>query len=34
VNAAYGTRTIQVRDGWIVGDTANPDLQPYEAVKQ
>src|ERR1700687_1323495 len=34
VNAAYGTRTIQLRDGWMVGDTANPDLQPYEAVKQ
>src|SRR5689334_15588598 len=33
-NAAYGTRTIQLRDGWLVGDTANPDLQPYEAVKQ
>src|ERR1700693_1295821 len=33
-NAAYGTRTLQLRDGWLVGDTANPDLQPYEAVKQ
>ncbi len=33
-NAAYGSRTIQLRDGWIVGDTANPELQPYEAVKQ
>src|SRR5260370_244731 len=33
-NAAYGSRTIQLRDGWMVGDTANPDLQPYEAVKQ
>ena len=21
-NAAYGTRTIQLRDGWLVGDTA------------
>src|SRR5271154_243300 len=27
-NAAYGTRTIQLRDGWLVGDTANPDLNP------
>jgi putative ABC transport system ATP-binding protein len=27
-NAAYGTRTIQLRDGWLVGDTANPDLHP------
>src|SRR6202158_5116273 len=34
VNAGYGSRTIQLRDGWVVGDTANPDLQPYEAVKQ
>jgi putative ABC transport system ATP-binding protein len=33
-NAAYGSRTLQLRDGWLVGDTANPDLQPYEAVKQ
>jgi len=33
-NAAYGSRTIQVKDGWIVSDTANPELNPYEAVKQ
>jgi putative ABC transport system ATP-binding protein len=33
-NAAYGSRTIQLRDGWIVSDTAHPALQPYEAVKQ
>jgi putative ABC transport system ATP-binding protein len=26
-NAGYGTRTLQMRDGWVVGDTANPDLQ-------
>ncbi len=26
-NAAYGTRTIQMRDGWLVGDTANPALE-------
>ena len=25
-NAAYGTRTIQLRDGWLIGDTANPAL--------
>src|SRR5712671_6208465 len=25
-NAAYGSRTIQLRDGWLVGDTANPAL--------
>jgi putative ABC transport system ATP-binding protein len=33
-NAAYGSRTIQLRDGWLVGDTANPELHPHEAVKQ
>ncbi|HET9409721.1 MAG TPA: ABC transporter ATP-binding protein [Candidatus Sulfotelmatobacter sp.] len=33
-NAAYGSRTIQLRDGWMVGDTANPELQAQEAVKQ
>jgi len=33
-NAAYGSRTIQLRDGWVVSDTAHPELQPYEAVKQ
>jgi len=31
-NAAYGTRTLQLRDGWLVGDTSNPALQPYEAA--
>src|SRR5258708_21319576 len=30
-NAAYGSRTIQLRDGWLVGDTANQALpQPTE----
>jgi putative ABC transport system ATP-binding protein len=30
-NASYGNRTIQLRDGWLVGDTANPSLtQPAE----
>jgi ABC-type sugar transport system ATPase subunit len=24
--AAYGTRTIQLPDGWLVGDTANPTV--------
>lgn len=33
-NAAYGSRTIQIRDGWLVSDTAHPQMQPYEAVKQ
>jgi putative ABC transport system ATP-binding protein len=31
LNASYGSRTIQLRDGWLVGDTANPSLtQPAE----
>lgn len=30
-NAAFGSRTIQLRDGWMVGDTSNPSLsQPAE----
>ena len=30
-NARYGSRTIQLRDGWLVRDTANPTLtQPTE----
>jgi putative ABC transport system ATP-binding protein len=30
-NAAYGNRTLQLRDGWLVGDTSNPGLaQPSE----
>jgi putative ABC transport system ATP-binding protein len=33
-NAAYGSRTIQLCDGWMVSDTANPELQPHQAVKQ
>jgi ABC-type lipoprotein export system ATPase subunit len=33
-NAAYGSRTIQLRDGWVVSDTANPELQPQEVVRQ
>src|SRR5208337_4825354 len=32
-NAACGSRTIQLRDGWVVSDTAHPELRPYEAVK-
>ena len=31
-NAAYGTRTIQMQDGWLVGDTANPLLEPSQAA--
>ena len=34
-NAAYGSRTIQLRDGWMVADTANPEVrQPGEAVSR
>jgi ABC-type lipoprotein export system ATPase subunit len=33
-NAAYGSRTIELRDGWLVSDTAHPDVQPHEAVQQ
>jgi putative ABC transport system ATP-binding protein len=32
-NAAFGSRTIQVRDGWVVSDIANPELKPNEATK-
>jgi ABC-type lipoprotein export system ATPase subunit len=31
-NAGYGTRTLQMRDGWVVGDTANPGLQAQDEV--
>jgi putative ABC transport system ATP-binding protein len=35
VNAGYGTRTLQLRDGWLVGDTANPSLESNtEAVSR
>jgi len=33
-NAACGSRTVQMRDGWVLSDTAYPEFQPYEAVKQ
>ncbi len=34
VNASYGSRTIQLRDGWLVGDTSNPPVpQSGEAVR-
>ena len=32
-NAAYGSRIIQLKDGWMVCDTANPSVsQPVEQV--
>ena len=34
-NAAYGSRVIQLKDGWVVSDTASPSLsQPVEQVTQ
>ena len=34
VNASYGSRTIQMKDGWLVSDTGNPALSPSgEAVR-
>ncbi len=31
-NAAYGSRTIELRDGWLVADTNNPALTPPTEV--
>jgi ABC-type lipoprotein export system ATPase subunit len=31
-NASYGTRTIQLKDGWIVSDTAHPEI--VQAARQ
>jgi len=31
-NAAYGTRTIELHDGWLVGDTANRAAEPSDAA--
>lgn len=31
-NAAYGNRVIQLRDGWLVSDTANPSLINTDAA--
>jgi putative ABC transport system ATP-binding protein len=33
VNASYGTRVLEVRDGWMVKDTANPGLGQVDEVK-
>lgn len=33
VNAAYGTRVIEVRDGWMTHDSANPELNAATAPK-
>jgi ABC-type lipoprotein export system ATPase subunit len=31
-NAAYGSRVIELRDGWLVGDTAHPEVAQNQAV--
>jgi ABC-type lipoprotein export system ATPase subunit len=31
-NAAYGTRTLQLRDGWLVSDTGNPGIAQHESA--
>ena len=31
-NASYGSRTIQLRDGWMVSDTANPSFSQSTEV--
>src|ERR1700743_618477 len=33
VNASYGSRVLEVRDGWLVRDTANPGLTQSDEVK-
>ena len=33
VNASFGTRVLEVRDGWLVRDTANPGLNQAVEVK-
>jgi len=33
-NAAFGSRTIQLRDGWLVSDTANPNLERGEVISR
>jgi putative ABC transport system ATP-binding protein len=32
VNAAYGSRTVHLHDGWMVGDTANPEVERDRAA--
>jgi len=32
VNASYGSRTIQMKDGWLVGDTGSAQAQPRPAA--
>ncbi len=32
-NAAYGTRTLELRDGWLTYDSAHPDATAYDVVQ-
>lgn len=32
VNASYGSRTIELRDGWLYSDSANPEVAPSPEV--
>jgi ABC-type lipoprotein export system ATPase subunit len=34
VNAEYGSRVIQLKDGWLVGDTANPQVGQHGATSR
>ena len=34
INASYGTRTLQLADGWMIGDTGNPTLGMQGEVVQ
>jgi ABC-type lipoprotein export system ATPase subunit len=31
-NAAFGSRVLQLKDGWLVGDTAHPEIEHGQAV--
>lgn len=33
-NAAFGSRTLQMKDGWLISDTAHPELQHGQAVNR
>lgn len=33
-NAAYGSRVIEVRDGWMTSDSAHPELNSATSLKQ
>ena len=34
VNAAFGSRVLQLKDGWLVGDTAHPEIESGQAVSR